>query len=259
MDVEYLKASLIKKGLLSHIVYFEKLPSTNKHAKTIDAGNDILVITDFQEHGVGRFGRIWASGGDEDITCTIVKNIKLDIDYIHLVNFYTSLMLVRTLKSMPQFADIDFQLKWPNDVLANGKKVSGILTEVQHLTQPEKRFLIGIGINVNSYSFPETIKNKAASLYSESGKTVVREELLVQVIKKFYQNLELLSSRKELIEEWKKNSDIINKTIYFKELEDSDMKAGKVLGINDGGGLVLESEEGSIKVYYSGEVSLSYN
>jgi BirA family biotin operon repressor/biotin-[acetyl-CoA-carboxylase] ligase len=259
MNTEYLKSSLVKEGMLSHVVYFQKLPSTNKYAKTLDAGDNILVITDFQEHGVGRFGRIWSSGSEEDITCTLVKNIKLDIDDIHLVNFYTSYILAVTLKSMNEFAAIDFKLKWPNDVLANGKKISGILTEVQHITLPEKRFIIGMGINVNTCSFPEQIKNKAASLYTESGVSVSREELLEAVIKNFYANLDLLHDRRKLISEWKKNSDIINKIIYFKELDDSALKPGKVLGINDDGGLVLECEGGSIKVYYSGEVSLSYN
>ena len=152
----------------------------------------------------------------------------------------------------------DLSLKWPNDVLVNGKKVSGILIEIKDINKPEKKFIIGIGINVNQKEFPEDIKNKATSLYQVVGNEVSREELLCEIVTNFYLNLDVLRDKIKLFDLWKKNCSYIGKEILIRKFVDDDEVPAVVRDIAQDGGLIVEFSSGETKTYYSGEISLSY-
>ena len=98
MDTDKIRSSLVKEGCLKDIVYFEQLGSTNKYAKENKTSSDVLVITSHQKSGIGRFGRVWEAEKDENITITLVNNFNLTIDEAHLVNFYTSYILITVFK-----------------------------------------------------------------------------------------------------------------------------------------------------------------
>ena len=260
MNLEKIKRQLVREGYLKDIIYYEQLDSTNKYAKENKVSDDVLIVTSHQKSGIGRFGRVWEAEKNENVTITLVKSFELTIDEAHLVNFYTSYILISVFKEMfSDIPDADFNLRWPNDVMLNGKKVSGILTELQNVKSQELKFIIGIGVNVNQKQFADFLKIKATSFYKEFSKEIDLEDLIVTLIKKFYDEIDLLRSNEKLMNLWKTNTNIINKEIALRTVEDAKEIKAKVLDIELDGGIKVEIENGNKCKYFSGEISLIYD
>ena len=260
MNLDKVKNQLVKEGYLKDIVYFEQLDSTNKYAKENKVSNDVLIVTSHQKSGIGRFGRVWEAEKNENVTITLVKSFELTIDEAHLVNFYTSYILISVFKEMfSDIPDVDFNLRWPNDVMLNGKKVSGILTELQNVRSKEIKFIIGIGINVNQQKFTDFLKIKATSFYKEFSREINLEDLIITIIKKFYEEISLLKSNEKLMNLWKMNTNLIDKNVAFRTVEDAKEIKAKILDIELDGGIKVEIENGNKCKYFSGEISLVYD
>lgn len=259
MNVELLNKTLVKENLLCYIIHFEELDSTNNYAKENNLPGEGIVITSHQKAGKGRFGRKWQSAHDEDLTFTLTKKFKINIDNLHLVNFYTSYILTETLKSFfSEYPHLKFHLKWPNDILLNQKKTAGILLEIRNLNEEEKTFHIGIGLNVNKAMIPHDISHKATSVFTETGKSHEIEKILIAFVEKFYQCLHLINPEGKLMELWKNNSELIGKDVRFLVVADSHGEEAKVLDVENDGGLKVLLSDGSIKKFYSGEITFVY-
>ena len=262
MKIEELNL-LKKKGFLKEIIYVDKLDSTNKFAKENNFESDTLIVTEYQTNGRGRLERVWNSNRSENITITLVKNFLLNPDSVHLVNFYTSYIIYLSLKKiLPEYEKYRFTLKWPNDILLNNKKVSGILTELLNINTDEKKFFIGIGINVNQIIFPEEIVNKAGSLKQETGMDFSLEELISLFIENFYENISLLKDKTKLMNLWKSNTEFINKTIHFTLSDNTSITEGKIIDIQADGGIKIETikqiNTKKITVHYTGEINFIF-
>lgn len=262
MKIKTVKESLLQTGL-KDILYFPQLHSTNKYAKENNLQSDNLVITSNQYEGRGRFDRIWESIENNNLTFTIVKSLKLKKKEIFIVNFYISYTTMKAIKDIfPEYMHKLFSLKWPNDLMINGKKFAGILSEVQNLNSEEKNFIMGVGINVNQKEFSDVIIHKATSLRLETGIIFELEELLLRIVREFYANLSLLKNPAELLDIWKKNSFLMDKEVRFRKTLDNTEISGKVLDITEDGGIKIESAEEfntkKITVYYTGEISFIY-
>ncbi|MDQ3194490.1 MAG: biotin--[acetyl-CoA-carboxylase] ligase [Bacteroidota bacterium] len=259
MDVDRLSTELVRENFLTEIVYLEKINSTNDFAKKNKCASDTLILTPRQTSGMGRFNRIWHSNPRENLTFTLTKAIDIPIDEIHLVNFYSSYILFITLQDFfSGKKDLDFSLKWPNDILLNRKKISGFLLEINKIRSDVKNFIIGIGINVNQNDFTHELLTNATSLKKETGIEINCEELLIEFIKNFYSHFVLITQKDVLMKKWISNSNITGKKVNFKILNDDTPKAASVVDIGFDGGLKLKFEDGKIKKYYSGEISLVY-
>jgi BirA family biotin operon repressor/biotin-[acetyl-CoA-carboxylase] ligase len=258
MDVNLLSSSLKKDTLLKEIIYFPKIESTNTYAQILKFKDDTLVLTNHQTKGKGRFGRSWISEEGKNLAFTLVKKIKVHVDEIQLLNLYTAYSLVTALKKM--FSDIskEFYVKWPNDILFKDKKVAGILIEVQNLKETEKTFLIGIGLNVNQTEFDPEISFRATSLRNELNSEIEREKILIEFINFFYENVQLIDSKRELIKNWEAQSAFMNKKVIFKQMEDSVISEGIAKGLDENCGLIIELKDGTVKTFYSGEISFVY-
>ncbi|MEO8399751.1 MAG: biotin--[acetyl-CoA-carboxylase] ligase [Ignavibacteriaceae bacterium] len=257
MNLDLLTAKLKKEKLLSEIIYFKEIESTNFYAKKNYLKDDTLILTSIQTRGKGRFSRIWQSSADKDLTLTLIKHFNLRIDESHLVNFYTSYILFYTLKKIFSENDkMQFSLKWPNDIMLNGKKVAGILSEVSNLKSSFKKFIIGIGINVNSISFSEEINSRATSLFKESKIEINAEELLISFIKNFYLKINLITDKNKLMKEWVKDSIVDGKEIQFKKFDDDLEIKAYAVGVDNDGALILRLKNGEEKKFYSGEIGL---
>jgi len=143
--------------------------------------------------------------------------------------------------------------------MLNNRKVAGILTELQNLQSDNKRFLTGIGVNVNQKEFSDFIKIKATSFYREFSKRTDLEDLIIMIIEKFYNNLDLINSGEKLLTLWKQNTNLINKKISLRTVEDAKEIKAKVLDIDLDGGIKVEIENGNKYKYFSGEISLIYD
>lgn len=260
MDLNYLNNELIKDKLLHKIIYFDELDSTNNYAKRNALETDTLIITSYQTNGRGRFNRIWETSRGKNLTFSLVKHFKLGIDEIHLINFYSSYILSYTLKQyLISFGHLEISLKWPNDILLNGKKIAGFLSDVKDLKGDLKKFIIGIGININQKEFNSDIIYKATSLSTETNVETSVEFVLIDFIKNFYSQLYYLNMRDALMQNWIMNSKIMGKKVNFKMVDDDIEKEATVIDIDQDGALSLMFSDGNKSKFYSGEISLIYN
>jgi BirA family biotin operon repressor/biotin-[acetyl-CoA-carboxylase] ligase len=261
MNVELLENQLINKGILREIIFFEDLDSTNKFAKRENIGIDVLALTSYQKEGRGRFERWWKSEKDNDITMSLVKSFDLSNEDIHLVTFYTSLIIIEVLKKHCPESENKFFLKWPNDILLNGKKVSGILIDAIDIKSEKKKMIIGIGININRKIFDKDLCEKATSLSLEFGRKFNLEIIISDIVEKFYENLSLLKEKRKLMAMWKSNTDILGKEALIRVFENSEEKRIKIIDIDLDGGIKVEIEN-EVKIkYFSGDITVieTYN
>lgn len=262
MKIQYIKDNLQNVGL-KDIIYFSQLNSTNRYAKDYDVESDKIIITSYQYKGRGRYDRVWESIEDNNLTFTIIKEFDIPEKYVYILNFYTSLIILKSIKKIfPEYLHKNFSLKWPNDILINNKKFGGILSELINLKDKNKKFIIGIGLNVNQKEFPSSIMHKATSLRLETGIIFNLEDLLIGVVKEFYENVKLLENIDNLIKIWKEESLLINKEIIFVRENENIEINGKVVDILKDGGIKIETTNEfntkNYSTYYTGEISFIY-
>ena len=259
IDYSRLESSGVKK-----VMYFDSITSTNLHAKSYLNEDDLLIIAGYQSEGRGRLSRTWESEKDKNITLSLIKSF--DIQYPHLVNFYTSYVVQRTLKEyiLKQIegnADV-ISLKWPNDIMLTGKKIGGILSELIDINDTPKKFIIGIGININQESFPAELSDKAVSLKNYYNINFSVEDIIYNLISRFYSNLALLEQQDILMELWRLNCSMIGKNVRFRHTDIMEEIEGMVIDICDDGGIKIKTSENSnsknISTYYTGEISFIY-
>lgn len=262
MKIQLIKQSLLNVGL-KDIIYFSQLHSTNKYAKENGVESDNLIITSHQYEGRGRFDRIWESIEGDNLTFTLVKSFKIKNKYVFIMNYYTSYIVLKAIKDIfPEYLQVNFSLKWPNDLLLRGKKFGGILSELININDEEKKFILGVGINVNQKAFSDSILKKATSLRKETGIIFELEDLLIRIVKEFYGNINLIDDIENILNLWKENTQIINKEVKFKKTNCNNEITGKVIDIMNDGGIKIETiDEFNTKnytVYYTGEISFIY-
>ena len=168
------------------IYRFDKLDSTNSHLlKLGDEGfpEGTVVIADEQTMGRGRFGRRWETEPLSSLLFSLLLRPKfLQPDEIFILTFAASVAVAEAIEDS---VDIKPELKWPNDVLVEGKKVCGILLESSFGSRGLSHVVLGIGLNVNQAKFSPEIACKATSLFLSTGKKHDREEVFLSILKKF--------------------------------------------------------------------------
>jgi len=253
----------IQRGLSTNyigkeIYYFPELKSTNIMAKEkalhrvegIDEGT--LIITERQSAGKGRLGREWFSpvGG---IWLSIILYPQLSPSYISRITLMTAVAVVKAIKICTQ---IESQIKWPNDILINEKKVCGILTEMSAELDIINWVVVGIGINVNidHQDFPEDIQKNTISLKEILGKKVLRVKLVQTFLQEFEKYYESLKRREfsSILKEWKLYSHTLGKKIRVDMGE--RIITGEATDINEEGALILKKGDGKLVEIISGTI-----
>ena len=162
---------------------------------------------------------------------------------------------VATASSIQQQASVPVKLKWPNDILLNGKKLAGILCECIPNTPPV--VIVGIGINLNQSTFPEEIKDIATSIKLESGNTLNRADLVLSLLENLDREYEKFLQEKKalLLQKWTEKTDMFGKimTVYQK----GTSLTGTATGLDHEGRLILQTSDGEQHVFDSGEVSFN--
>ena len=187
MDAAELKSIWKPKWVGCEILYFDSIDSTNTKAQELaEKGypSGTLVVADKQIAGKGRRGRNWESPSGCGIFMTLM--LKPDIN----PNNASMLTLVSALAVAKALADItgkDAKIKWPNDIVIDGRKVCGILTEMSAQFDYINNIVIGIGINVNNSSFPEEISATASSLRLLSGGKKYRRAEIIEKIMEYFE------------------------------------------------------------------------
>ena len=168
----------------------------------------------------------------------------------------TLVMAMAVAEGIFELTEMDCQIKWPNDIVLNGKKICGILTELI-FKEAGYAVIIGTGINVSTETFPDEIKEIASSLKLETGKDLPREALIASVLKHFEHYYEIYTQTEDLsalIETYEKR--LANKDREVRVLDPKEPYEGVARGINAEGNLMVERADGRRCFVDSGEVSV---
>ncbi|MDP2363585.1 MAG: biotin--[acetyl-CoA-carboxylase] ligase [Ignavibacteria bacterium] len=235
-------------------VYAEELSSTNTYLVDKENGfntNGTVVLAEKQTKGKGRKDRVWYSAPDSNLTFSILlTKDKLLFSNTNMINFAASLAVALSIENLFQ---IKTELKWPNDVLLDHKKTSGILIESSSQGNKIERLVVGIGINVNQNSFQGTFNYPPTSIKNELGRNVEREKLLAEVLNNFELLLEKVKHNKnEIIGDWKSKCQMIGERISIMENEIE--KFGIFHDLDEDGFLLLKTKDGIEKIHF-GDVS----
>lgn len=251
---QYLNTKIIGRD----IRYYETIESTNKTAKEIAQQEDkegTVIISEEQTEGRGRLGRNWISPKGKGIWMSIVIKPNIAPTDASKVTQLTAAAVYSALNEM----GIETQIKWPNDIILNEKKVCGILTEMSSEMMQINYMVVGIGINVNlnSEDIPEDIREKATSLKIEIEKKVDRKKLIGKILNKFEYFYELFineSDISEAISICREKSILIGKNIRIIERKQELQR--EAIDLTENGELVVKDEFGNTSVVISGEVSV---
>lgn len=253
---EEIKAGLQTKTLGQEVVFLEEVSSTNERlAKLAREGKKegLLVVAQQQTAGRGRRGKSWTSPKGTGIWMSLLLRPNLPPVKAPMLTLLAGLAVC---KSIGRVTGLPAAIKWPNDVLIHGKKVCGILTEMDGEMEQIHHIVLGIGINVNTESFPEELKEIATSLFLEKGELVSRKQLLQEILKEWegiYTQYEAQGDFSAFQQEYLSLCQTIGGEITVLGKEPFD---GIGVDITQQGELVVEKTDGTRVVVYSGEVSI---
>lgn len=247
----------LKTKMMGRYIHFEQIVgSTQKIAQSLateGAEEGTIVVADQQTSGRGRMSRSWYSPSGTGIWMSMIIRPNIPI---HSTPQLTLLTAVAVVQAIEEETKLKPDIKWPNDILINGKKVVGILTELQAEADQVHSVIIGTGINVNQKleEFPEELQNIATSIQIETG-IIWERALLIQTMLLKFEKLYLLyltQGFKPIKLLWESYAISLNKEIVARTLNGSFQ--GKAIGINDQGVLLIELSDGSIKEIYSADI-----
>ncbi len=238
------------------IYYFDNIDSTNTKAKELaEEGhpNGTLVVADRQTAGKGRRGRSWESPSGIGIFMTLMLKPEINPNNASMLTLVTAMATTRAIRRV---TGVPAMIKWPNDIVMNGKKVCGILTEMSAQFDYINHIVIGIGINVHNEEFPEEIAQTASSLFLECGQHIHRASLIEAFLEEF-EDVYAEYLKTEDMEGLQKEYDtmLVNRGRQVHVLDPKEPFEGKAMGITKKGELIVDTWE-SRKLVSSGEVSV---
>lgn len=241
------------------IIKLNAIDSTNSYLKelctkeTLEDGT--VVVTDYQTNGRGQMGTVWASEASKNLMFSVLKNISwLNVDKSFFISIATSLAIIKTLD---MFLIPKLHVKWPNDILSENKKISGVLIENVIKHNQLKEAIIGIGLNVNQTDFRGL--PKASSLHLILGPVFSRDEILQTLIKNINYYFNRLEKREffELKAAYEKLLFRKDKPSTFKDAE-GYMFSGFIKGVTNSGNLQVLLEDEVLKEFDLKQIQLLY-
>jgi len=230
-----------------NILYYPEVSSTMDTAKDLArkyCPDFTVVVAGRQTRGRGRLRRQWLSD-DGGLYFTMVLRPEIPVLLSSRVNFLASLTLARVLRELFQ---IDAAVKWPNDILVDGRKISGMLSELEAETDRLLFINIGMGINVNND--PSGVEPGASSLKKITGREISKNMLLARFLAEFEKRLKKVEFE-NVISEWKKYTVTLNRRV--KIVTHQEVSEGLAVDVEQDGALVLELTDGTRKKIVYGD------
>lgn len=238
------------------IHYFPSIPSTNTYAKSIawDSAEGTVIITDEQTQGRGRRGRNWHSPANQNIYLSLLLKPEIPIQQVPLFTQMAAAAVWEALS--PELPKLE--IKWPNDLMVNNKKICGILTEMSGEMNALHYLVIGIGINVNTTAedFPDELKPIASSLRLETGHPLSRQKLAARILEQLanhYKTVLDTGSFETALSVCRAHSNLLGEKINIHHRD--GIEAAQAMEIDADGFLVVETDKGRQRLS-SGEVSI---
>ncbi len=238
-----------------NFIYCDEIESTNTVLladKQNYKKNGTVLLAEKQLAGKGRKERTWHSAKGLNLTFSVLltKESLAGININHL-NLASSLAVALAVENLFQLRT---ELKWPNDILINGKKVAGILTETSIKGSKIERAVIGIGINLNQIAFHGEFNLPPTSIKLEVGDNIDRENTLAEVLNLFEELLTQLERNSAIIlKDWRNRCNMIGDKITITE--NDKVKSGIFYDIDESGYLLLKHNDSIEKIHF-GDVSL---
>ena len=237
-------------------IYKDETDSTNLEAGRLadEVSHGTVIVAEKQTAGRGRRGRSWLSESGENLYFSML----LKPDFApEQASMLTLVMAQAVAEGIDAMCRCKCEIKWPNDIVLHGKKVCGILTEMQLDAGRIKHVIVGVGVNVNQMEFAGEGLTYAGSLRGELGMEVDKLEVLVEILGRFRGYYEVFCKEGSLKPmQTAYQSRLAN---YKKEVTVLDLKGayqGVALGINDKGELLVRRADGMVEEVYAGEVSV---
>jgi BirA family biotin operon repressor/biotin-[acetyl-CoA-carboxylase] ligase len=253
-NIEEFDIKLDTEVIGRNFVYCDEVGSSNRLLLETDeySKHGTVLLAEFQSQGRGRKERVWLSNSGQNLTFSILLKEKLKENYINFINLGASLAVAQSIENLYQ---LKVELKWPNDVLINKKKVAGILLESVSRGNKIDRLVVGIGINVNQPSFQSKFEIPPTSIRTEFNELISRERLLSDILNNFEQILTTLyhHSTDKILSDWKSRCRMIGEKI--KIIDGETVKYGILEDINEKGFLVLKQGDKTELIHY-GDVTL---
>lgn len=253
---EKLKEILCTKWLGKDTVFFSTCDSTNTRLQELanaGAKEGTVVISEEQTAGQGRNGRNWNSPKGEGIFLSMLLRPEFKPRYASMITLVTALAVCSALgKNGVERLFI----KWPNDIVASGKKLCGILTKMSTDAEAIQYIIVGLGINVNQKNFHPEIAKIATSLYIETKEEKSQVNIIADFLSAFetyYEQFRITKDLSLLKEEY--NQKLVHRNSMVRIIEEGREKNVKALEINEKGELLVE-EQGQIRTIIAGEISV---
>lgn len=250
---EYLNLYTDKDAKL--IAWMESVDSTNTYAKKAareGAPDGLVVVTENQTGGKGRLGRGWSSNPGEAVTMSFLRRPNIRPEKAPALNLVVALGIA---KGIQQVCGIDAGIKWPNDIVYEGKKLCGILLEMSSDMDSIEYVVCGAGTNVNQKAFPKEIRDKATSLRLIKGAAIDRVRLCAAFIDatERYFDVFLSNGIGALLQEYCSRSAILNNEV--RVLCGNEEYIGACIGFGENGELIVKHGNEQ-RVFHAGEVSV---
>lgn len=248
MTVNEIKLGLKTNILGNEIVYFDETTSTNDIAfalATDGALDGTLVIADSQTKGKGRLDRKWFSPKGTSILASLILCLNIPLSHSGNIILITTISIVQAIRHI---TNLNAMIKWPNDIVVNDRKVSGILVESKIEKNRAEFFVVGFGINVNipKNAFPDEIFDTATSLSIELQHEISRTQLLQETLYQLESHYtRLLDESADFLQEWKNLSVTIGQRVKVEKPD--GIFFAQALDIDKNGALIIQLGSGEIQ------------
>lgn len=265
---EKILANIKTKQFGRSVYFFSCTDSANIQAKRLaeeGAAHGSVIVADEQTAGRGRRGRAWESPAGKNLYFTLLLKPDFAPDKASMLTLVMALAVAKGLARTLGLPDASGQsgcknaigIKWPNDLVINGKKICGILTEMTLEQNYIKNVIIGVGINLEKQDFAPELVDKATTVEAECGQKPCKAKLLAEIMSAFeeyYDTFVKTCDLTELQEEY--NACLVNCGRQVAVLDPKGAFQGIARGINSAGELLVEREDGTVTEVYAGEVSV---
>ncbi len=254
-----LRQNRAQKRFGQEVLFFSSIDSTNRQAKEEakrGAPEGMVIIADGQSEGKGRKGRTWESPPGVNLYSSVILRPSLPLAAVPRITLLTGLGVARALRHVSGLCAF---IKWPNDVLIGGKKIAGILAEMEAPREGGTFVILGIGVNVNwkADEFPEGLAEIASSLRPEAGREFAREEVAGAIfdhLEEVYEDFRTEGFSLRLREGWNRLSWVNEKWVRADTMD--QVLEGRVLGLDTDGALLLLDRGGKTHRLIVGDISL---
>lgn len=253
MTREQIQSGLGTQWAGQDIVYFKEIDSTNRYAKKLagqGAAHGTMVLADTQTAGRGRRGHSWISPAGSSISMTLILRPDVPSAQVAKISLLTALA---TANAIRRVTGLDVRIKWPNDIVAGGRKVCGMLMEMDATPEKVASVVAGVGINVHQTQFPEEIAHSASSLDLLAGRRISRADI-VRAFLQEYERVWALGDE-AMMRAYRERSATIGQRVQVIGLNGT--YTGTAQDVTESGSLLVRADEdGGVREVLAADVSV---